>query len=148
MSEITNLAEEAVLTYLTTGSDIIRTGTTQSLISLSRHGVSSAQLNLLRQKTGLDLQTFSDILHVSPRTLQKKAGYDNMGLSVSEKALQLARLYAMGEDVFGSSQQFANWLHSNVPSLGNVKPVSLLDTSFGFELIQDELGRIAHGILT
>lgn len=148
MSEITNLAEETVLTYLATGSEIIRKGTARSLITLSREGVSSAQLHMLRQKTGLDLQTFSDILHVSPRTLQKKAGYDNMGLSVSEKALQLARLYAIGEEVFGSSQQFTNWLQSNVPALGNLKPISLLDTSFGFELIHDELGRISHGILS
>jgi len=33
-----------------------------------------------------------------------------------------------------------------LPAFNYQPPISLLDTTFGFQLIQDELGKIAHGI--
>jgi len=148
MSDLVNLFEEATVQYLSPHDEYIRKDPAKLLINLSRRGVSSAQLDSLRHKTGLDLQSFATVLQVSPRTLQKKSGSDNMGLSVSEKAIQLARLFAMGEDIFGSAGKFTKWLKSNIPALGNVTPLSLLDTHFGFELVEAALGRMAHGILS
>jgi uncharacterized protein (DUF2384 family) len=36
--------------------------------------------------------------------------------------------------------------HPN-PFLGSKTPLEILDTSFGFEMVLDEIGRIEHGIL-
>ena len=39
------------------------------------------------------------------------------------------------------------WLDAENIALGGVKPKSLLDSTFGIEIVKDELTRIEHGIL-
>ena len=142
-----NLLEDLAVAYLKPDKSISEGVSDFKLIEMSRSGLLSEQLHHLRASTGLDLQSFADILQVTPRTLQKKAPTDNMGLSISEKAIDLARLYAVGTDLFGSELLFTQWLKSDVPAMGGQRPLSLLDTRFGFELVEEALGRMAHGVL-
>lgn len=55
-------------------------------------------------------------------------------------------LCKFGEDVFGDKDVFQAWLHDKTIPLGNVTPISLLDTSFGIVMVKEELGRIQHGV--
>lgn len=143
-----NIIEDVAVAYLKTDKSQSEGATGFSLIEMSRNGLLSEQLHQLRASTGLDLQSFADILQVTPRTLQKKSPTDNMGLSISEKAIDLARLYAIGSDLFGSKARFTQWLKSDVPAMNGQRPLSLLDTRFGFELVEETLGRMSHGILS
>jgi putative toxin-antitoxin system antitoxin component (TIGR02293 family) len=56
-------------------------------------------------------------------------------------------LYKKGIEVFGEEENFYAWMDFKSIPLGGVKPKDLLDTSFGINMIRDELGRIEHGIL-
>ncbi len=58
---------------------------------------------------------------------------------------KLERLFILGEDVFEDMAEFMAWL--DLPSIGldNKKPMLLLNTSVGVDLVYDELMRIAHG---
>lgn len=47
----------------------------------------------------------------------------------------------------GDEESARGWLRHEHPALGGANPLSLMDTSAGYELIQDELARIAHGIV-
>ena len=38
-------------------------------------------------------------------------------------------------------------MNSEIRGLGYERPIDLLDTAFGIELIYDELGRLEHGII-
>ena len=49
--------------------------------------------------------------------------------------------------VFGNIENFSQWLNSKNIALGGVKPISLLDNTFGIMLLKDQLIRIEHGVL-
>ena len=85
-------------------------------------------------------------MHISERTLQR---YDDNAIiktEYAEKAIELARLYTRGEEVFGSMDKFKSWMKTPSHIFKGEAPVSLLDTSFGFNMVFKELGRIEHGI--
>ncbi|MGQ1784092.1 MULTISPECIES: antitoxin Xre/MbcA/ParS toxin-binding domain-containing protein [unclassified Saccharicrinis] len=56
-------------------------------------------------------------------------------------------LFSKGFEVFGEKKNFLSWLYSKSIALGNIRPIDLLDNSFGINLVKDELIRIEHGIL-
>jgi putative toxin-antitoxin system antitoxin component (TIGR02293 family) len=116
------------------------------IIRLARQGFSKRSLLALAQKISLTLQELTSILHISERTLQR---YDDDAIiktEYAEKAVELARLYTRGQDVFGSIDKFKLWMKAPSLVFNGEAPVSLLDTSAGFDMVFTELGRIEHGI--
>ena len=116
------------------------------LIRLSRQGVLKKYLLELAEKFSFTMQELSRILHLSERTLQRYRKEDTLSSEASERALLLAQLYQKGIAVFGSKDHFKDWLRTPLPAFQQQPPVGFLDTAFGFELVSDELGRIAHGV--
>lgn len=116
------------------------------LIQFAREGVLKDFLLRLAQRLSFSMVELSDILHVSERTLQRYHKKDIMKPEISERALLLAQLYRSGVDALGSEDNFNDWMRTPLPVFGQNTPLSLLDTSFGFELVSEELGRIAHGV--
>ena len=57
---------------------------------------------------------------------------------------KLIALYRKGEDVFGSKEAFNSWMSNPVFSLNSI-PLQLIKTSYGIDLIDEELDRIAYG---
>jgi len=134
---------EAFVRYESLGNgDIIH------LIHFARKGISYAHFQQLSRNTPFPNKEWSDILHISERTLQR---YKKEGLSFeplqSERIIEIALLQRKGTEVFGTPEKFFIWLNSLNISLGNVLPRELLDNAFGIGLIKDELLRIEHGIL-
>lgn len=91
---------------------------------------------------------WSTYLHLSERTMQRyrkeEAAFD---APQSEKILEIRLLFYRGAAVFEDAANFATWLDAANVALGHVKPKDLLDSSFGINLLQDELTRIEHGVL-
>ncbi|WP_291909782.1 antitoxin Xre/MbcA/ParS toxin-binding domain-containing protein [Chitinophaga sp. CB10] len=115
-------------------------------IALSRSGViKRALLNLSRQ-ISFSLTELAQVVHISERTLQRYADDAKLSLDTSERAIMLSALYQRGAEVFGDLENFKEWMRTPLPSFNYQLPISLLDTTFGFQLIQDELGRIEHGL--
>lgn len=116
------------------------------MLTLSRQGLPKSGLMALAQKISLTLNEFANILHLSERTLQR---YDDNAIiktEYAEKAVELARLYTRGQEVFGSLDKFKTWMKTPLHAFKGEAPVSLLDTSIGFDMVFKELGRIEHGI--
>jgi len=118
------------------------------LIKTSRAGIKYSQFEQLSKVSSLSLDDWSEILHMSTRSLLRykkvKKAFEPLQ---SEKILEIALLYEKGSDVFGSIEQFDRWLASKVLAIGGIQPKSLLDSSFGIRMITDQLGRIEHGVL-
>jgi putative toxin-antitoxin system antitoxin component (TIGR02293 family) len=116
------------------------------ILQLTRNGLQKSLLLSLAKKISLTIQELADIMHISERTLQR---YDDDAIiktEYAEKAVELARLYTRGEDVFGSLDKFKTWMKTPLHVFKGETPVSLLDTSVGFDIVFKELGRIEHGI--
>lgn len=118
------------------------------LISLIRKGLAKKNLDKLMDTTGLDLSAMAGILHVSTRTLHRYTDESILSPDISERLLEIARLYARGQEVFGDLDSFKSWVREPVPALGFKKPLDYLDTSIGIRLLQDELGRIEYGVFS
>jgi putative toxin-antitoxin system antitoxin component (TIGR02293 family) len=89
----------------------------------------------------------SKMLHTSDRTMRRYTSESVLNPEQSERLIELARLFAHGVDVFGSSDRFRRWINGPVFSLGGQQPIDLLDTSIGISLVNDTLGRIEYGIV-
>jgi putative toxin-antitoxin system antitoxin component (TIGR02293 family) len=132
---------------LLSGSKFNNTTTTDlDVLKLTRQGLPKKVLTGLAKKISLTLQELSDIMHISERTLQRYEDDAIVKTEYSEKAIELARLYTRGQDVFGSLERFKMWMKTPSHTFEGNTPVSLLDTSIGFDIIFKELGRIEHGI--
>lgn len=116
------------------------------ILKSAREGFSKHVLMALAKKISLTLQEFANIMHISERTLQRYDDNDIIKTEYAEKAVELARLYTRGEEVFGSLDKFKIWMKTPIHVFRGEAPVSLLDTSIGFDMVFKELGRIEHGI--
>ena len=152
-----NSLQEPMVAYVTSGSDNLfynLLGDTKSVtytndfdvINLARKGFPKQVLLSLAKKISLSIQELANIIHISERTLQR---YDDDAIiktEYAEKAVELARLYARGEEVFGSIDKFKLWIKAPSLIFNGEAPVTILDTSAGFDMVFRELGRIEHGI--
>ena len=123
-------------------------GETLTFIEHIRNGIPFSFLSNFIENSALNLQEWSEILHLNLRTLQRyKKDALTFDSPQSERILQILLLNNYGIEVFGNKQKFHGWLEMENIALGKIKPKSLLDSSFGINLIKDELSRIEHGVL-
>ncbi|MBD1367029.1 DUF2384 domain-containing protein [Mucilaginibacter sp. ZT4R22] len=116
------------------------------LVKLARQGFPKKALLALAKKISLSIQELANILHISERTLQRYEDDVIIKTEYAEKAVELARLYTRGEEVFGSMDKFKLWMKTPSLIFNGEAPVTFLDTSAGFDMVFNELGRIEHGI--
>jgi len=87
-----------------------------------------------------------EVFEISPKTLYlyRKSNKD-MPIRFNEQILKLEELYKKGIELFEDSEGFNKWLKSESYGLGNVKPIDLINSITGIDLIFEELVRIEFG---
>jgi len=116
------------------------------LILLTRAGLPKKSLDTLSAKLGISMERLSRLLNISLRTLQRKKDTDHLSIHVSEQILAIAEVVIRGIEVLGSQQSLEIWLHSQLASINNRKPIDIMDTTIGTQLLLKILGRIEHGV--
>ncbi len=108
---------------------------------------SISKFEVLTQKLPFTQQEWSDILHISERTLQRylKEQRPFEGLH-AEHLHQLDALATIGLSVFGEVAAFEAWLRKDKFILGTRIDLKALRFFGGTQLIADELGRMVYGI--
>lgn len=115
-------------------------------IELGKHGIKKSAVRHLAANMSLTWRDMASLLPITERTLQRYQTQKLLNQVVSEQALQLAEVVATGIEVFEDRDRFLTWLSLPSVALGDKRPIELLSSRFGIELVIDELGRIAHGI--
>ncbi len=118
-------------------------GYKMELIDRIRVGVKKDDWKQLITSIGSTEREFEYILPSSISSMQKKSVY---GRETSERIYELARLFGLGYEVFDSKDDFKEWLMTPTRSLGNKKPFDLLDSSIGFEMVENEIIRIKYNV--
>ena len=113
------------------------------VIGRIRIGVRKDEWKQLINKIGSTEKELESILPASISSMQKKETY---GKETSERIYELARLYGIGYEVFDSKDDFKKWLMTPSKALGNKIPFELLDSSFGFEMVENEIVRIKYNV--
>ncbi len=151
-----NIVEEASVSYATMASKpltaIIGNQFTNpsdfDLLSLARKGIQKKSLTALARQISLTIEEIAGVLHISGRTLQRYTPTTLVKTEYADRAIELARLYEHGIDVFGDTKTFNTWMRSPNKALNNEIPLNLLDTSIGFNLVLKVLGRIEYGVFS
>ncbi|MBX2844896.1 MAG: MbcA/ParS/Xre antitoxin family protein [Saprospiraceae bacterium] len=115
-----------------------------AVIAAAREGVTRKDFFAFAKFISQSVAALAEIIPASYSTLTKKKVYDK---ETSERIFELAEVYTIGKEVFGSIPTFNKWLARKSLPLGGVTPFSLLDTSYGISLVKEEIGRIDHGVL-
>lgn len=86
------------------------------------------------------------VFEISPKTLYTyRHSNKKLPIRINEQILKLEELYKKGIELFESSDQFNKWLKSESYGLGNIKPVEMINSITGIDLIFEELVRIEFG---
>ncbi len=112
-------------------------------------GVPYAMLvNLVDQLTGLSADEVADAVGISARTLrrQKEQPGKLMPPDLASRTWQLAELLAQASSVFGSREAAERWMAHPAMGLDGARPIDLLRTLQGAELVAEFLGRLEHGV--
>ena len=115
-------------------------------MDLVRDGISKKDLELLKNKAGLDYTMLAKALSVTRATLINKKRDQKFGANLSEKIVGLADLYSYGFEVFENKERFNQWMSRPNRALGGQVPYDLIDNQFGREEIKNLIGRIDYGV--
>ena len=119
-----------------------------TVIDKSRKGLLRAEVDQAAAIVGLTDKEMAPILNMSERNLHRLKADDRLARDSSERLLLLTNLLHHGLDVFdGEAETLTNWLRNPIRELNSQSPLHLLDTTTGFGLVDDVLGRIEHGIV-
>ena len=143
---IYNTEEESELDLIMSEPAMSYTISSFDLIGISRRGIFKETLMALAKKLSFTMHEISRILHLSERTIQRYKSKDRLSPDSSERVLLLAGLYERGLDIFGNAHNFTDWLRTPLSAFDGQQPIDFLDTSFGFQIVEDELVRIEHGV--
>ncbi len=102
---------------------------------------------LLRSAAGIEKHVIAQVLGMSERTLQRRLTQPRpLTSEQSSNAWRFASTLCKAEVVFGNRRAAAEWLLSPAIGLNREAPVDLLTTQPGYELVDDYLSRMEHGI--
>ncbi|WP_276166766.1 type II RES/Xre toxin-antitoxin system antitoxin [Zobellia alginiliquefaciens] len=117
------------------------------LVSVIREGINYSTFQVVAKRAPLVEADWAVILDTTTRTLDRyKKDNKTFSPTQTEKIIEIQQLMLFGEQVFGSTTNFNAWLIRENIGLGGVIPKNLLDTSVGFGMVKDAIGRIEHGI--
>lgn len=140
----------SALAYVLGGRKVLRKNiqSRMDLIELSNKGVTKDALIHLAKYLACSVNQIVQLLPVTERTIQRYAPGKPFNRIISEHILQIAEVAARGSEVFEDRDKFLAWMNHPSKALNNRRPMSLLNSRFGNDMVMDELGRIEHGVFS
>jgi len=95
----------------------------------------------------LSLNTWSSILPISKRTLQRELDKRkfNFDIKIAEPLIEIGEIYSIGLLAFDDNKHRLNdWLKTINPYFNGKMPIDIMDTHKGRDLIKSELIRIEY----
>ena len=119
---------------------------TADLVDLTRKGLNVKFVSDVMIYTGMNNKELSNALPISERQLVRYTEGTLLKPEVTERLLRLLHIYDQGYDLFGDREAFQSWMRSPNWGLGQISPISLMDTSFGIDMVETVIVRLAHGV--
>ncbi|HVO24501.1 MAG TPA: MbcA/ParS/Xre antitoxin family protein [Candidatus Margulisiibacteriota bacterium] len=95
---------------------------------------------------GLPLRTVAEALAIPERTMHRLKNAPVVPAVIADKIARTHDVLVRAAEVLGSTRAAQQWLTRANPALAGKTPLSLLDTSLGWEQVKLVLGRIEHGV--
>ena len=106
--------------------------------------------NNVRNVLGVPDDVLEAALGMSARTVQrlKRTPQKRLSRAQSGQVWTFAKILAKATKVLGSPEAAERWLGNPAIALDRHRPIELLATAAGAELVEDLLGRIEYGVYT
>jgi putative toxin-antitoxin system antitoxin component (TIGR02293 family) len=112
-----------------------------------RDGLPISELDQVASLLTISREQLAQILGITVRTLQRKAGADErLGPAASDRLARVRRIHDLAIHVLGDQQKASRWMTSVSRPLGGQLPVQLLDTDIGTQRVEQELYQIKYSI--
>jgi len=114
--------------------------------SMVSSGLPTEILKTIQARLGLSNIELSDLLMVSPRTLDRRKKEATLPADESERSYRIARLTELASELTGSGEKASQWFKKPNFALGNKTPLEMMQTEPGARLVERTLNQIRHGI--
>lgn len=124
-------------------------GTALDAHEMLLRGLPGDALNQLERRLQvLDAVALEKAIGMSLRTLQRRRADPGQPLSVDQsgRVWKFAEILAKATEVMGSQRDAEEWLNEPAMGLNGQKPLELLATAAGTELVETFLGQIEYGV--
>jgi len=117
----------------------------QDLVRLVEERLATRAIDGLRRSGLTDKEIY--LLVVPRRTLtHRRARREALSREESDRAVRLARIAALAEQVFGDSERSWRWLRASKRQFHHRRPLELVATEAGARLVEELLYRIDEGM--
>ncbi|MEM9671518.1 MAG: antitoxin Xre/MbcA/ParS toxin-binding domain-containing protein [Cyclobacteriaceae bacterium] len=117
-----------------------------SLVAQAQDGLDAQTITTFREHAQFSKEVMAGLLHITPKTIDNmKAKHKKIGVVQAEILLSLIRLFSRGEQLFGSIDEFKDWLGFPQPALEMQPPNKFLFSVTGIRLVEECLERIEQG---
>lgn len=116
-----------------------------AFIQQVRQGISGRVVVEAIEAFGGDRELFVRLLETTSGNLHRYYRRAALGRSESEEILDALDVLRYAIQVFESDELAREWLKCEVPALSGSRPVDLLDTFKGREVVRQVLGKIEYG---
>lgn len=108
----------------------------------------AALIHLVSHLKSLPEEDVANALGISTRTLRrhKETPTNTMPADLASKTWLFAETLAKASEVFGGKEAAERWLVKPAMGLDSQRPIELLQTLQGAELVNDFLGRLEYGV--
>jgi len=109
----------------------------------------AALINLISHLTVLrTTDLLETALGMSLRTFQRRQGADSKPLNPEQSARtwKFAEILAKATEVFGTQEEAERWMQRPAMALEQRRPIDLMTTPAGVELVEDCLQRLEYGV--
>jgi putative toxin-antitoxin system antitoxin component (TIGR02293 family) len=151
------IAEQATVAYMVAGEpraagawvayrDRFLGSSAQARISEIRKGAPASNLVGAAEALRLPRERVYELVGLSASTAKRKlAKGEALDPMSTERLTRLGAIEKLAEDTFGSPSLASEWLQTVNVGLGNVMPLSMLDTEIGCREVSRVLNAIAYG---
>lgn len=134
--------------FLEVISDGLITGGSNMIeeIEVVSRGVKVGAVSLLGKELQWEAGSIAWAIGTTPRTLERhKKDNKRLSVSISENALELAKLSTLGLEYFGDVKRWNEWLNMPNVQFNNQTPKSFMNTILGRELIKRVILSLDYG---
>jgi len=118
------------------------------LVHLVRSGLPPSAVDTVIEHGVLTREEVGQLI-IPRRTLARRKQHNEpLTTDESDKLTRVVRVATRAEDTFQNDDKAYGWLRDPNRALGGERPLDLLETEGGVRLVEQILGRIAHGVFS
>lgn len=119
---------------------------TIELNKLLENGLPVSAIDSFSKMMGIPMTEIAPMLNLSYKTLTRKKRTETFDPAISSLVYEIVATYARAIDIFGDTEKVSQWFGRANRALANQRPIELLKTMTGINLVNQILGRIEEGV--